>query len=247
MRPCTTSTLHLQNIHCLSLHVRLYVCVCAWVIVLLDVAWQPNLWNWITQSRMGGGDNGCGIELIGVPIQKMRYIFLILLYLGNASIMCLTLRYCMSTKLTAVGVTWPWYRLTNALSRLLSTQADHYLWDCVNDNLWIWPLLTNKWVPWYGFILLPNLCKILFVSFFPTAKDEDKDCGKIFVSVQHSVVTYSQYQVTPSSSFPPSPSLPHLFPLSSYLPFLPSLLLSSPLFLPILLPLPRQATLLVEQ
>ena len=56
---------------------------------------------------MGGGDNGCGIELIGVPIQKMRYIFLILLYLGNAStcIMCLTLRYCMSAKVTAVGVT----------------------------------------------------------------------------------------------------------------------------------------------
>ena len=134
--------------------------------------------------------------------------------------MCLTLRYCMSTKVTAVGVTWPWYRLTNALSCLLSTQADHYLWDCVSDNLWIWPLLTNKWVAWYGFILLPNLCKILFVSFFPTAKDEDKDCGKIFVSVQHSVVTYSQYQVTPSSSLPPSPSLPH--------PFSPSLLSSLP-------------------
>ena len=114
---------------------------------------------------------------------------------------------------------------------LISAQADHYLWDCVSDNFWIWPLLTNKWVPWYGFILLPNLCKILFVSFFPTAKDEDKDCGKIFVSVQHSVVTYSAIS---SNSLLLLPSLPFLTPsfppilLSSLPPFSPSLLSSLP-------------------
>ena len=103
---------------------------------------------------------------------------------------------------------------------LITTQADHYLWDCVSDNLWIWPLFTNKWVAWYGFVLLTNL---LFVLFFTTAKDEDKDCGKIFVSVQHSVALSSNSLLL---SFP---SLPHLFLLSSLLSSFPPLLLSSSL------------------
>ena len=137
----------------------------------------------------------------------------------------------MSTRVTAVCCNMTSISANQCfIMSLITTQADHYLWDCVSDNLWIWPLFTNKWVAWYGFVLLTNL---LFVLFLTTAKDEDKDCGKIFVSVQHSAVVYLQYQVTPSSSSPPPPLLPFLTPsFPSILPLIflsssPSLLLSS--------------------
>ena len=149
----------------------------------------------------------------------------------------------MSTRVTAVCCNMTSISANQCfIMSLITTQADHYLWDCVSGNLWIWPLLTNKWVAWYGFVLLTNLLFVFVLHYSQrwrqglwknVCKCSAQCCCLLAISSN-----------SPSSS--PSPPYPiYSFYPPSYLPFL--LSFSPLLFLPILLPLPRQATLLVEQ